>query len=793
MTVDVTMTPEVLYSGDPACLRNFPRKESTNNMKEFTDQMANPDDMILHTPRPQVPTTPPPCLDIIDNKSETRDALYHMVDPNKGFHIAQRLLDCWHCDDGKDLSVVCLNGHVLVHSSVLAAASPSFRQLHIEKDGTTALFIPDLSLYAVTAVMGLVYTGQLEVKGELLPDVKELLAMLKIPVRIEGEVEKIELVAMKSVDDGMDVDDLIDLKVDELLAEKIQMDKSEGSHFCSFCDKCFDTLKKMKLHVKQFHESSESSLFTCQHCSRCFNSASHLQTHQQSLCHQSSNKPTSITACDKNMFPVNVPLDSEGIGKSKEDINLEMTPPPKTKRKHERRNLPEQANVNYQEAITIFVCGVCQIKTNNFYPELKKHYETTHFIKEEKTYYCPSCNKKIVSTNSFHAHIHIVHREAKYACTKCVKKFKTAGSLEHHFTRWHTTERPYICEDCGEGMASALHLEAHMRMHKSNNVCVECGKKFLSASHLEKHRVVHTNDRPFMCGTCGKTFRDPYSVKECEMKHQGILKIKPSQMIPWRNREAKYVCDLCGYRTKGKAALDRHIRGRHTDERPFMCPDCGKDFKSKSSLDAHGGVHGKQLRQPGKKNQEGEDEGMIKHELQPVVNGAIHEEQISPKSPQDLLVGQHKVQGMLSQQDVLSHLAQQVPVSIAALRGDKIVSQLNRQHSQPSLTQSQPSLTYSQQILTQKTSSHSLALSTHNQPTSTQTQPISTHSQPISTHSQPTLCNPIQSLGVPTHLQPIPVNREKLVCLQAPHPQDVVLHRPPTAAYFWMQQQLPPQ
>jgi DNA-directed RNA polymerase subunit RPC12/RpoP len=267
----------------------------------------------------------------------------------------------------------------------------------------------------------------------------------------------------------------------------------------------------------------------------------------------------------------------------------------KPKRKHAKSNLPEQANVNYQEAIKILVCGVCGIRTDNFYPLMKKHYETVHFVREEKTFYCPteSCNKKIASTNSFHSHIHIVHREASYHCTQCAKKFKTSGSLAHHTARWHTSDRPLVCQQCGEGIASALHLEAHMRMHRSKHVCQVCNKKFLSASHLEKHRVTHTSERPFMCGTCGKTFRDPYSVKECEKKHQGLKKLKPSQLIPWRNREAKFVCDTCGYRTKGKAALDRHIKGKHSKEKPYPCKECGKDFKSKSNLDSHTTVHEK--------------------------------------------------------------------------------------------------------------------------------------------------------------------------------------------------------
>ena len=82
-----------------------------------------------------------------------------------------------------------------------------------------------------------------------------------------------------------------------------------------------------------------------------------------------------------------------------------------------------------------------------------------------------------------------------------------------------------------------------------------------------------------------------FSVKECEMRHRGIKKVKPSQRIPWRNREPKFVCDTCGYRTKGKAALDRHIKGKHSIPHSFNCKECGKTFKSKSILETHLSIH----------------------------------------------------------------------------------------------------------------------------------------------------------------------------------------------------------
>lgn len=258
-----------------------------------------------------------------------------------------------------------------------------------------------------------------------------------------------------------------------------------------------------------------------------------------------------------------------------------------------KRKSTDQANVNYQEAIKILRCGVCEVRvTTSFYPALRQHYEQAHAT-ATGGYHCPICRKTIVSTNSFHAHMHIVHREASLACSHpgCAKRFKAEASRRNHELRWHSDLRPLTCSLCGEGVSSAQHLESHLRLHRSTSVCETCGKRFLSASHLDKHRVVHTNTRPFMCETCGKTFRDAYSVKECEKRHKGTFTPKPSQQIPWRNREAKYVCDLCGYRTKGKAALERHLRGKHSPSRPFSCSLCRRSFKSKSNLESHVLVH----------------------------------------------------------------------------------------------------------------------------------------------------------------------------------------------------------
>eukprot|EP00092_Neocalanus_flemingeri_P004597 GFUD01004953.1.p1 GENE.GFUD01004953.1~~GFUD01004953.1.p1 ORF type:complete len:542 (-),score=106.20 GFUD01004953.1:104-1729(-) len=442
-------------------------------------------------------------------------------------------------DPDKDCTIYCQNGQLKVHIAVLASISPVFRDTGQFAEDIFGLSLPEITLELVSAVVKLLYLGTVIVSRgarDLIEDV--VINLLQIPMHLD--IEDLNYNDIAAGDDYLETCDTDEGKLDETSSNVV----------CKLCNNIFEDYENLRIHVKSSHERTNSSIKVDS------NLDNHLPTQEDAF-------------------------------------SLYLKP----KRKHSKRNLPEQANVNYQEAIKILVCGVCGISTDNFYPLMKKHYETVHFVKEEKTYYCPtqSCNKKIASTNSFHSHIHIVHREASHQCEHCTKKFKTSGSLAHHTARWHTSDRPLVCQECGEGIASALHLEAHMRMHKSKHICTVCSKKFLSASHLEKHRVTHTSDRPYMCGTCGKTFRDPYSVKECEMKHQGIKKLKPSQLIPWRNREAKFVCDTCGYRTKGKAALDRHIKGKHSSERPYQCKECGKDFKSRSSLEGHESVHGEKI------------------------------------------------------------------------------------------------------------------------------------------------------------------------------------------------------
>lgn len=138
-------------------------------------------------------------------------------------------------------------------------------------------------------------------------------------------------------------------------------------------------------------------------------------------------------------------------------------------------------------------------------------------------------------------------------CNKCNARFDTYKGASTHNKTVHLKIR-HICETCQKSFSQFGHLEFHrpvckgldLTIKKYNFACKICSKSFPSRSRLLCHsREVHTSIR-------------------------------------------KYVCDVCGWRSKSVAVLNRHRKLLHFPV-VYKCnvSGCKKLYSSKYRLNVH--------------------------------------------------------------------------------------------------------------------------------------------------------------------------------------------------------------
>nr|XP_023019495.1 zinc finger protein ZFAT-like isoform X5 [Leptinotarsa decemlineata] len=289
------------------------------------------------------------------------------------------------------------------------------------------------------------------------------------------------------------------------------------------------------------------------------------------------------------------------------------------------------ASVSGFENNKVFTCEICGL-TFAMRCRLKKHAEIHKSSSEVPMYQCQKCPFQTRYKSSIESHNFNLHGTSsqlkKFSCEKCNYDTNSISCMKKHYTLKHvgfaekTEKKDLQCEFCDYKTKKKFRLIAHLRIHQSSTeldmykcpLCPYQSKhRYGVPNHMVKHKSA-SETKLFKCELCSykskwsHCLRNHIKVHEKKSEHVTIRKCEICEFTTnniyslethMKSHEAKpekiFTCYTCGYQTKEKGYLVRHMLVHKPvwQLESFECAVCGVRTKTKMGLKSHiMNVHG---------------------------------------------------------------------------------------------------------------------------------------------------------------------------------------------------------